>query len=424
MRRFSYPVAYLALSLVFCWPLFAQPFAGGNGDWDQHTFYYASVLRSLADGQLPAWNPWYCGGNVLWQNPQVSVISPVYLLAWAMPLALAMKVNVVLHYLAGFLGMHLLLKRIVGLTSPAVIIYCASLFVLSGGLALHTRTGHVNFLPIFLLPLLLYCFFQLTAGHIRSVLAGGAILAFAIFNGGSHVVPLATLLLGAVGVGAIAGGRSIKPLLLAAAIVVLGCAYAAPKVVPVAFFITSEDFQDRRPVKKPDFMTGEMLTRALADGSQGTDLKVPGGAQKYGWHEYGNYMGWFGAALSLLAAVWILLFRWRRAYWRETSMAIGLVVVLVVAAGEFSPFAPAGWLRSLPGFANFRIPSRNILLVPLAASLCLAFAVRAWQARPWQSMPRIVAESLGDVGICQGAPLACARPGEIWCRWRLVWGGK
>ena len=401
MRRTSYLAAYLALSVFFCWPLFAQPLAGGNGDWDQHTFYYASVLRSVADGQLPFWNPWYCGGNVLWANPQVSLVSPVYLLSFVMPLTLAMKVNVVAHYLVGFIGMHLLLRRVVKLQSPAVVVYCASLFVFSGGLALHTRTGHVNFLPVFLLPLLLYCFFRLTAGHIRSLLYGGAVLAFAVLNGGSHVVPLATILLGAVGLGALVGGRAIKPLILAASIVVLGCVYAAPKLIPIGAFIKSAEFQDRRPVKHPDFMSLDMLQRALADGTQGTDLKIPGGVQKYGWHEYGNYMGWFGAALAALAAIWILAFRWRRAHWRETSLAIAFIAALVMAAGEFSAFAPANWIRSLPGLENFRIPSRNILLVPLAGSLCIAFAVRTEEDRPWQSIARVMAELLCVVGILQ-----------------------
>jgi hypothetical protein len=112
-------------------------------------------------------------------------------------------------------------------------------------------------------------------------------------------------------------------------------------------------------------------------------------------------MGWFGAALGVLSAIWILMFRWRRLQWRESSMAIGLIVVVFIAAGEFSPLAPANWLRTLPGFSNFRIPSRFILLVPLAASLCVAFAARAWQDRPWKPRARLSAEILCIAGVCQ-----------------------
>ena len=106
-------LAYALLSLVFCWPLFARPFGVGLLDWDQHLFYYAEALKNVVEyGQLPLWSPWYCGGNVLWQNPRVALLSPVYPLAIVVPLALAMKVNIVLHYWIGFVGMHLLLARV------------------------------------------------------------------------------------------------------------------------------------------------------------------------------------------------------------------------------------------------------------------------------------------------------------------------
>ena len=50
----------------------------GVGDWDQHLFYYAALKEQCRFGQMPFWNPWYCGGNVLWQNPQIALLSPVY----------------------------------------------------------------------------------------------------------------------------------------------------------------------------------------------------------------------------------------------------------------------------------------------------------------------------------------------------------
>lgn len=399
--RLAYLAAYVALSVWFCWPLFAQPLAGGTGDWDQQTFYYASVFRTLAQGQLPFWNPWYCGGNVLWQNPQVSLISPVYLLALGMPFTLAMKLNVVGHYVAACLGMHLLVKRIAGVRSPVVTIYCVALFVFAGGIALHIRSGHVNFLPILLLPALLYCFLRAADGHLRLVIPGGAIIAIAVLNGGSHVVPIATILLGAFGLGGIVAGRTFRPLLVAAAIVLTGCAFAAPKLVPVAKFISSADFQDRRPVKRPDFMSLEMIHHSLADGSQGTDLKVSGGVQKYAWHEYGNYMGWFGPILAAAAAIALLFPVGPRRPWREPATAIALMLVLLVAAGEFAFWAPAGLLRILPGFSNFRIPSRNILLVPLVAAMCVAFAVQLWQERRANPTALRVFELVCLVGIVQ-----------------------
>ena len=147
VKRFGIGALYLLMSAAFCWPLFAKPLGLGNNDWDQHLFYYSSVLKNVVEyGQAPFWNPWYCGGDVMWQNPQIALLSPVYPLALLMPIQLAMKINIVLHYWIGLAGMHVLLTRIIGLKFLPGVVFFASAFALSGSLALHLATGHANFL--------------------------------------------------------------------------------------------------------------------------------------------------------------------------------------------------------------------------------------------------------------------------------------
>ena len=106
--------------------------------------------------QPPFWSPWYCGGNVMWQNPQTALLSPVYPLTAIAGLPLAMKVNIVLHYFAGFVGMHLLLTRVLAVSFVPLVVYLASLFTLAGGHVMHVAVGHTVFLPAFYLPLILY----------------------------------------------------------------------------------------------------------------------------------------------------------------------------------------------------------------------------------------------------------------------------
>jgi hypothetical protein len=400
VRSWSIFAIYLALSGIFCWPLFVQPLAQGAGDWDQHTLYYAAVMRNAAFGDLPFWNPWYCGGNVLWANPQTSLVSPVYLLTLVMPITLAMKINVLAHYVTGCIGMHLVVRRIIGVKELAVVVYLVSLFVFSGAIALHLAAGHTIYLPVLLLPLLVYCFWQAAEGRRRSVVSGAAVLAFSILNGGSHVLPLAAVLLGGLGVTAIVAGRTLKPLIVAAAILILGCAYAAPRIAPVMAFIRSPYFQDTRPVKEPDFMSVKMLLVSFWDPAQPSIKgKVTPGVQLYGWQEYGNYLG-AGATLALISAIWILVFRWR-ANWREVSTALVLIMVLLLTAGEFAPYAPARWFRTLPLISNFRIPSRYTLLVSLTGALCVAFAARACENLQPVSRRRWLVRLACVAGICE-----------------------
>jgi hypothetical protein len=95
------------------------------------------------------------------------------------------------------------------------------------------------------------------------------------------------------------------------------------------------------------------------------------------------------------------VFRLRREYWREASAAIGLVVVLLLTAGEFADLAPANLMRSLPFFSSFRIPSRHILLVPLMGAICMAAVARVLEEARGRSSPLRLAEILCAVALCQ-----------------------
>ena len=114
----------------------------------------------------------------MWQNPQIAIFSPVYPLTALMPLQLAMKINIVLHYWIGFIGMHVLLTRVIGVTFLPAVIYLATLVTASGAPAIHLRVGHSVFLPGFYLPLQIYFFFQaLKTGSWKFISLSAATLA-------------------------------------------------------------------------------------------------------------------------------------------------------------------------------------------------------------------------------------------------------
>src|SRR5437764_9697644 len=131
-RRWAPWIFYPALALYFTWPVLATGRNLGVADWDPLLFFHMSVMRSVYEyGALPFWNPWYCGGDVLWQNPQVALLSPAYLLSLVVSLPLAMKLNILIHYLVGFLGMHALLTRVFKLSYLPGVLFLSCLFVLA-----------------------------------------------------------------------------------------------------------------------------------------------------------------------------------------------------------------------------------------------------------------------------------------------------
>ena len=370
---------YGVLSVVFCTPLFEHPNGLGVNDWDQHLFYYGAVLKNVVEyGQAPFWNPWYCGGNVLWQNPQVGLLSPVYPLALVVPLQLAMKINIVAHYWVGFIGMHVLLTRVVGLTFVPAVIFLATLVTAAGAPAIHVAVGHSVFLPGFYLPAMLYFLFRaFTTGAIKDALLAAAILALMVFNGGVHILPMAFAAVGFFAVLAAAMSRRARPLIMTVVFVVAGLAYAAPKLLPVTLFVSGERFWDtRNPTEHPDRMTLEMVTHTYLNPGQSLRTKLD--EQRHGWHEYGNYIG-PASALLLVAGLFVAL--WGRGApdaWLGRALALTAAFLFVLSLGEFSAWAPASLLKHLPLFSSFRIPSRYTIPALLFGAMALGWVLRGF----------------------------------------------
>lgn len=389
MRRHLVPVAlYGILSVVFCWPLFEQPQGLGANDWDQHLFYYGVVLKNVVEyGQMPFWNPWYCGGNVMWQNPQVALLSPVYPLTAFMSLQLAMKINIVLHYWIGFIGMHLLLSRVIGITFLPAIIYLATLVTAAGAHAIHLRVGHSVFLPGFYLPLQLYFFFTaFKTGQWKYVLLSAMTMALMVFNGGTHILPMSVAALGSFAIFAAIGRRDWRPIAFVAVFGMAAIAYSAPKLLPVANFVAGEQFWDtRNPIEKPDRVTVDILKQTYLVPTQKVGGRLE--MQRHGWHEYGNYIGIGSAAAIVIGLAWVLIRRAPAHQWFGVSLALTTIVLFLLSLGEFSPYAPAVLSQHLPLFENFRIPSRYTIPFLQFAALTLGWAFQSIVSRHGLATP-------------------------------------
>ena len=395
MRTYAPYALYALLALYFCWPLFEQPQGLGGNDWDQHLFYYGVVLKNVVEyGQMPYWNPWYCGGNVMWQNPQIALLSPVYPLTAVMSLQLAMKINIVLHYWLGFAGLHLLLTRVMGITFLPAVIYLATLVTAAGAPAIHLRAGHSVFLPGFYLPLQLYFFFMAyKTGQLKHVLMAGMTMALMVFNGGTHILPMSVAALGSFSIFAAIGRRDWRPIALMAIFGIAAVAYSAPKLLPVAQFVAGEQFWDtRNPIEKPDLVTTGILKQTYLTPTQQVGGRL--GLQRHGWHEYGNYIGIGSSIAIVLGLFWVLMRRSPGNHWFGVSLALTSVVLFLLSLGEFSPYAPAVLAQHLPLFENFRIPSRYTIPFLQFGALTLGWAFQSVIARYGFARPARIAVTI------------------------------
>jgi len=379
---------YGVLSALFCAPLFTQPLALGVNDWDQHLFYYGAVLKNVVEyGQMPYWNPWYCGGNVLWQNPQIAILSPVYPLTAIVPLQLAMKINILLHYWLGFVGMHLLVRRVLGVTFLPAVIYIATLVTASGAPAIHLRVGHSVFLPGFYLPWQLHFFFQAyRTGSWKYLFLSASTLALMVFNGGTHILPMSIAAIAMFSLCAAIARRDWRPLAFAIVFGVAGLAYSAPKLLPVVEFVSGDYFWDtRNPTEHPDRATLDILEQTYLTPTQQVSASLP--MQRHGWHEYGNYIGTGSALAIVFGLIWVIARRSPSHHWFGVSLVVTTVFLFLLSLGEFAPYAPANLAHYLPLFSSFRIPSRYSIPFLQFAALTLAFAFQSIVAH--HGFPRV-----------------------------------
>ena len=264
-------LAYVGLTLYFTAPLLATGSQLGVEDWDVLLFYHASVIKSVVEyGRLPFWNPWYCGGTVLWQNPQVALLSPTYLFSLVVSLPMAMKLNIVADYLVGFLGMHVLLTRALKLRYLPGVLFLSCVFTLAGGPVFHLAVGHATFLPYFHLPWVLFFFISaMESGRLRYAVATAGVVAVAIYNGGIHISFMISLALVCFSLGAALFRRDWRPIALLAVVGALAFLFAAPKLLPVSMFVGDPRLVDTRFLPPgADVMGRDMVMHAFLDPYQ------------------------------------------------------------------------------------------------------------------------------------------------------------
>src|ERR1700742_4995742 len=96
-------LAFAAVAPVFQYPeLFSQAY-----DWRYFASWIEVGRRSLLwFHQMPLWNPYGCGGEVLLANPQSMVASPLVFLTLIAGTALGLKLALAAYYFCAFDGMY------------------------------------------------------------------------------------------------------------------------------------------------------------------------------------------------------------------------------------------------------------------------------------------------------------------------------
>jgi hypothetical protein len=315
---------------------------------DDHQFYTwesANKLTVLRYHQLPAWNPYWCGGTLGVAAPEDIFFAPDNLLRLFFDVGIARHFSVILGMVLAAEGAFRL-ARASG-SSGFAAMCAAGVYGLNTIFPLWISNGFFNFIVGFgLMPWVGWC---LIVGVERPAyrLLGGFFLAWIFLSAGTYPAPYTLMLVGvltlslSVSYAKRGPGQWRKPFESAIVLGVIFALLACAKFVPLMLFL-KQFSRTWNPIEQ--FQAGMVL-------SNFTVLHIP--------------------VLVLAGLAPLTRDRWSVIF----TIAIGFFFVM--AMGDFDPLSPYHLIKQVPLFKQLRSPERHIILVFLFVALSAARTITA-----------------------------------------------
>jgi hypothetical protein len=368
----------VAIALGLAGPMFVSCGAGGcrvsllhlgsTDDWRHFAMLWEAARVALADfHQFPSWNPYHCGGLVLYQHPESPFPGPLFLLTFFwLPTAAAMKLWIVAHLVCGTLGARVLVADRGG--GAAEQILAAALMAASGFFAQHIGGGHLSFTPFLYLPLILWAFRRALRDVRYAVLVAG-LFAVTVLEGGTYPAPLMAVALAAECLARLGSAEDRHGMARAVPVIaVLFVLLAGVRLLPALHYLHEhprfEPLDDGIGLGEVfSFWTTRDHARRMA-------------THGYVWPEYDTYVGVVPVALMLAGVLVALAIPDPRR--RERRIDLAMFAALVwCALGRVRPLSLAALLHALPIFRSLRVPSRFLGPAMVGFGLLAAGALAA-----------------------------------------------
>lgn len=347
---------FTVLAAVLVWPVLGDAARLNEFRDVHHLFLYE---RSAIDtikryGELPLWNPYYCGGFDAVAAPQTRFVSPTLLLGLLFGAERAEILTVFFFAVVGMEGMYRWLR--LRTTEPLAALIVAPVFALSGQYAVAFNRGWIQFMGFQLVPWILYGITLAARRRWQGMAVSSIAFAWMLGFAGFFAVPL-------VAVGAIfeslralfeqprsARWRSLAMLAGTASFM---ATVACVRLWPVAeTLLSAPRVMAGTPGHAPRALLSALVgVLAIKDGN----TELPGSF----------YVGAVFLALVALGS-----------HHRSGAVSLFLAVLCGWLASGYAPrIAAFGLLREVPTFAAIRYPERFLWLGILFASGAVVSAV-------------------------------------------------
>jgi len=361
---------------------------GTTDDWRHFSMLWEAARVALTDfHQFPSWNPYHCGGLVLYQHPESPFPGPLFLLTYFwLPTAVAMKVWILAHLICGTLGARALVADRGG--NAAEQLLGAAVMAACGFFAEHIGGGHLSFTPFLYLPLILWAFRRairfgnpgrgpkpvdldgnpgrvpkpsrdglrraepgsVHAIDVRYAVVVAGLFAVTVLEGGTYPAPLMAVALAAECLARLGSADDRRGMARAVPLIaLLFVLLAAVRLLPALHYLWEHP---RLEPLDDGLGIGEVFS-FWTTRTHGRRMLGHG----YVWPEYDDYVGLVPVAL-MLAGVLVAVFA-RDAARRERRIDLAVFLALVwCALGRIHGPALAVLLHALPVFRSLRVPSR------------------------------------------------------------------
>ncbi len=347
---------FTLLAAVMVWPVLGDAARLNEFRDVHHLFLYE---RSAIDtikrfGELPLWNPYYCGGFDAVAAPQTRFVSPTLLLGLLFGAERAEILTVFFFTVLGMEGMYRWLR----LRNPEALaaLVVAPVFALSGQYAVAYNRGWIQFMGFQLVPWILYGITLATRRKWQGIAVTSIAFAWMLGFAGFFAAPLVAVAAIFESVRALleqprnARWRSIAMLAATASFMLT---VACVRLWPVAETLMSAPrVMAGTPGHAPRALLSALVgALAIKDGN----TEMPGSF----------YVGAAFLALIALGA-------------HHRSAAASLILAMLcawLASGYATRFSAFALLREVPTFAAVRYPERFLWLAILFASGAVASAL-------------------------------------------------